>query len=56
MHKKSNNCNYLVNNCNKIVTKRGYISDKKFQFGDKIVCGYYTNHIPNHKKIFTENS
>ena len=40
----------------KMFTKRGYISDKKFQFGNKIVCGYYIPNITNTLKLFTKNS
>ena len=53
------NWHYLVNNSNKIVTKGGYISDKKLQNGNKIVCGYNipntTNHFKFINKKFTNN-
>lgn len=53
------NCHYLVNKSNKIVTKGGYISDKKLQNGNKIVCGYNTPNTTNHFKFinkkFTNN-
>ena len=45
----------MVNKSDKMFTKRGQISDKKFQNGYKNEYGNYTPHKPNVHKKCTNN-